>query len=235
VNRVAFRCLHGLVIAVLAGLAYLLARAVLALDPDGRGLSDTVTSAMPESGVLHPLTAVLLNFRGYDTLLEIAVLLVAVLAVWSLEPPAAPCSRVLQEPAHRNPVLLVGLGVMVPMIAMTAGYFVWVGAYRPGGAFQGGALLGAIGVMLASTGVLPPSIRRTIRLRLATTIGFAVFLLVALLTSLWSGTLLTYPKAWAGLIILAIETALALSIGVSLALLFMAAADRATVHREDAP
>lgn len=234
-NTLIRRGLHATVMAVLAGLAILLARAVLALDPEGRGLVDTVNTAMPESGVLHPLTAVLLNFRGYDTLLEIAVLLVAVLAVWSLEPPLAPCARVLQEPAHRNPVLLVGLGVMVPMIAMTAGYFVWVGAYRPGGAFQGGALLGAIGVMLASTGVLPSSIHRTLRLRLAVAAGFLVFLLVALATAGWNGTLLTYPQPWAGLVILAIETALALSIGVSLALLFMAAADRATVRREDTP
>jgi multisubunit Na+/H+ antiporter MnhB subunit len=32
------------------------------------------------------VTAVLLNFRGYDTLLEIAVLTVALVGVWALGP-----------------------------------------------------------------------------------------------------------------------------------------------------
>ena len=39
---------------------------------------------METSGVRNPVTAVLLNFRGYDTLLEMGVLLVALLGVWSL-------------------------------------------------------------------------------------------------------------------------------------------------------
>ncbi len=39
---------------------------------------------MDRSGVTHPVTAVLLNFRGYDTLLEVAVLLIALVGTWSL-------------------------------------------------------------------------------------------------------------------------------------------------------
>ena len=39
-----------------------------------------VAAHLAESGVTHPVTAVLLNYRGYDTLLEIAVLLLALLA-----------------------------------------------------------------------------------------------------------------------------------------------------------
>ncbi len=41
---------------------------------------------MAASGVEHPVTAVLLNFRGYDTLLEIAVLLLALLVMLAVSP-----------------------------------------------------------------------------------------------------------------------------------------------------
>jgi hypothetical protein len=37
---------------------------------------------LPDSGVSNPVTAVLLNFRAYDTLLEIGVVL---LALWGLK------------------------------------------------------------------------------------------------------------------------------------------------------
>jgi hypothetical protein len=40
---------------------------------------------LAESGVSNPVTAVLLNFRSYDTLLEVAVLVVAMVAVWSMD------------------------------------------------------------------------------------------------------------------------------------------------------
>lgn len=39
-----------------------------------------VRTSLPDSGVRNPVTAVLLNFRGYHTLLEVAVLLLAAFA-----------------------------------------------------------------------------------------------------------------------------------------------------------
>ena len=48
---------------------------------DGVRLGDVSFAAIPDSGVSHPVTAVLLNFRAYDTLLELAVVLSAVLGI----------------------------------------------------------------------------------------------------------------------------------------------------------
>ena len=42
--------------------------------------------ALAQSGTENPITAVLLNFRGYDTLLEMAVLTSALMGVWALGP-----------------------------------------------------------------------------------------------------------------------------------------------------
>ena len=51
--------------------------AILSLPTEWNGLGDRVADRLDESGVRNPVTAVLLNFRGYDTLLEIGVLLLA--------------------------------------------------------------------------------------------------------------------------------------------------------------
>ncbi|HBH35695.1 MAG TPA: hypothetical protein DDW45_04780, partial [Gammaproteobacteria bacterium] len=67
-----------LLLTVAGGLGY----ALLSLPEQAVGLSEQVRVNMEMSGVQNPVTAVLLNFRGYDTLLEMAVLLAALLGVW---------------------------------------------------------------------------------------------------------------------------------------------------------
>lgn len=214
---------HGIVIVALASLSFALIVAVLTIRPDSRGLTGDVTRAMPSSGVLHPLTAVLLNFRGYDTLLEIGVLLVAVIAVWSLD--HTPRRRFQWHlPAHSNPVLRVGLGMLIPVMVLVAGYMVWVGAYRPGGAFQSGAILGAAAVTLISSGMIVAPFARNRGVRVLLASGFMFFMGVASATVVFKGRLLWYPIEWSGSLILMIETLLSLSIGISLAVLFAAVA-----------
>ncbi|MBL1261883.1 MAG: hypothetical protein COB33_015315 [Thiotrichaceae bacterium] len=79
-NSAASILLSALMVLLAAALGY----AVLSLPGEASGLSRVVASQMGNSGVDHSVTAVLLSFRGYDTLLEMAVLLLALLGVWSL-------------------------------------------------------------------------------------------------------------------------------------------------------
>jgi len=69
-----------LILALAAGLGY----TVLSLPDQAHGLQNAVAGQLKNSGVSNPVTAVLLNFRGYDTLLEMVALLLALLGVWSL-------------------------------------------------------------------------------------------------------------------------------------------------------
>ena len=59
---------------------------VWTLPPFSDRMQQLVASNMAASGVENPVTAVLLNFRGYDTLLEIGVLLlvtyIPALSLW---------------------------------------------------------------------------------------------------------------------------------------------------------
>jgi multisubunit Na+/H+ antiporter MnhB subunit len=201
----------------------LVAWAVLGL-PESAGLREAVTAQMDRSGVSHPVTAVLLNFRGYDTLLEVTVLLLALIAAWSLR--LAPPGR---SPERPGLVLRELVRLLVPVLIVLAGYLLWLGAHAPGGAFQAGALLAGAGVLLALVEVRPLGATPPFALRLLAAAGVLVFLAVALL-AMWGGRLLEYPPEWAGLLILAIESAATVSIGLALAYLFRG--DEPTTHRE---
>lgn len=177
-------------------------------------LATLALARVPDSGVSHPVTAVLLNYRAYDTLLELAVLLSALLGLWSLGPAAPP-----YQPAA---VVLASLvGWVVPMLILAAGYLLWIGAYAPGGAFQAGALLGAAGVTLALAGVANAGLPSESWLRLLVTLGTLVFTLLGLLLMGLGLGFLTYPPALAKWLILLIETGATLSIGATLAAAFL--------------
>jgi len=204
--------LFPLLLALAAGLGY----AVLSLPDQAQGLQSAVAGQLEKSGVTNPVTAVLLNFRGYDTLLEMVVLLLALLGVWSLgaSPPAC-------EQSAPGPVLDTLTRLLAPVLVVVAGYLLWAGAHAPGGAFQAGALLGAAGVLLILTGGRFRHGLRRRALRVALVAGMVAFTAVAVLTLQGGRALLEYPPAQAGVLILLIETAATVSIGVTLAALFL--------------
>lgn len=201
--------------AVLTGLVVLgLGWALLDIPLDESGLAPVVSPMITASGVEHPVTAVLLNFRAYDTLLEIGVLFLAALSVWALKLP--PLSTRHVSP---SPLLLAAVRLLVPAVVLIAGYLLWLGSHAPGGAFQAGAVLGAGGVLLVLSGLpvqLPgPAIRWGLSL------GFLVFLVAGILALFWGGHFLEYPPGMAYGWILTIEFVAALSIGVTLTLLWV--------------
>ena len=167
-------------------------------------------------GVTNPTTAVLLGFRAWDTLLEVAVLLTAVLA-------ALPAIR--SDPIARKstggPVLIAFVRLMVPVAVILGAYLLWIGTKASGGAFQAAAVLAAAGVLLLVSGTKPPTFASRWQ-RLLLVLGLAVFLLVALGGWVGGGRFLEYPPGWAVWLILLIELALTVSITLILISLFVA-------------
>lgn len=211
-------------------LAGMLGRIVLSLSREPAGLGELVEAEIQRSGVSNPVTAVLLNFRAYDTLLEVAVLLLAVMGVWSLGLGSRPRSGAdagrpdsalgaAHEPSA-GPVLLAFTRVLTPLIGVVAGYLLWVGAQGPGGAFQSGAVLCAAGVLLLVTGIARrPALRRWPH-RALLVLGFAAFLIVAAGVMTRGYRFFEYPPDAAGGLILLIEGLLAVSIAIVLVALF---------------
>lgn len=196
---------------LLAGLGY----AILVLPPYSEGLSIAVAANLDASGASNPVTAVLLNFRGYDTMLELIVLLMALLGIWSLGglPPHA------DTPS--DSILVTFSRFLVPVFILVAAYLLWIGAYAPGGAFQAGSVLGAAGVLLILSGWQPHATFIQWPLKLALVAGSGAFITIGLLTTLHVGQLLAYPTAQADILILFLESLATISIGVTLGALFL--------------
>jgi multisubunit Na+/H+ antiporter MnhB subunit len=207
--------------ALASTLGALLIAAMLALPAPPTRLAAEVEGRLADSGVSHPVTAVLLNFRAYDTLLEIAVLAAALLAALALSASVAPAAPAGGETA--GAILRALPHLVVPVAVLTAAYLLWAGSTQPGGAFQAGAVLGGAGVLLHLAGWRLPLATPSLALRAALMLGLVAFLTVALTGAGLGQALLTYPRALAGPLILAIELTLTLSIGVILVTLFSVA------------
>lgn len=192
----------------------LLAWAIAALPPAASGLAPQVAARLAESGVTNPVTAVLLNFRGYDTLLEVAVLVLALLGAALARGPAD--LQAARRPAPGGPVLAGFARVALPVMIAVAGYLLWLGAHAPGGAFQAAAVLSGAGLLVLLSGLAAAPSFGARRWRAVVAFGLAVFLAVAAATLAARGGMLQYPPAWAGELILAIEAALTVSLGLLL-------------------
>ncbi|WP_203336223.1 hydrogenase subunit MbhD domain-containing protein [Nocardioides limicola] len=191
----------------------------------GPGAADLVADRLDESGVSHPVTAVLLNFRSYDTLLEIAVLLVAVLAALALQPDAT--LRGVPAPTRTPDLLGLLVRVLAPVLVVVAGWLLVAGSVAPGGAFQAGAVL-AGGLLLMRLGGWPGAVPASDLLRPTLAVGLTGFLTLAYLTAALGAGWLDLGAAWAGEAILALEALLTVSIAMTLAALFVANQDPPT-------
>lgn len=201
--------LIGILVGVLAVLLLWILHSTLAIDP-GQRLASLALERLPESGVSNPVTAVLLNYRAYDTLLELAVLLAALLGIWSLGPPKPGFQRA-------GPAFAAMIDWVVPLAILTGGYLLWVGGHAPGGAFQAGALLGAAGVIMRLGGNASAGLPDETWQRRLVVLGAGVFTLIGLLLALTGYGFLTYPPGQAKWLILLIEAAATVAIGVTLA------------------
>ena len=216
-----------------AGLVVVLVAGVLAADASGDAapLTATVDEAMPSAAVGHDITAVLLDFRAYDTLLEVAVLLVAVVGAYALASAAAPGARPAPgrtspaplgaEPATHPPATLVAfLRVASPVLLLLAAWLLFAGAYQPGGAFQGGAMLAGTAILAAGAGAAP-ALLEGLPGRAMVTVGPLAFLAAGGAGVLSVGHWLHMPAGIETPATVAVETVLAVSIGAALATLLL--------------
>lgn len=197
-------------LVTLAGIGVFLATPI-----GGAGLEGLVAQNLAASGVAHPVTAVLLNFRAFDTLMEVVVLLVAVVAVWSME------RGIARAPAPVMGEVYAGFARLVlPAAVIVGAYLLWIGAIAPGGAFQGGAVLAAVGLMLLITRAYTPLPAHRGAARIVFVIGTALFAAVALFVAQGGRATFEYPAAHAKSLILIIEAVVTISIAATLAALF---------------
>jgi multicomponent Na+:H+ antiporter subunit B len=137
-------------LALLAGLGLLFLGLLLDYRPD----TDLNLSARyyaertaPDIGAANIVTAIVVTYRGLDTLGEVTVLFLSATIVGLV---LALGRRREQDPAGLAPVgelLTTGSRLLTPLILLLGAYVFVNGHLTPGGGFQGGAIL-ASGVLL---------------------------------------------------------------------------------------
>ncbi|ESR24515.1 hydrogenase subunit MbhD domain-containing protein [Lutibaculum baratangense] len=202
-----------------ASVAVLVAVIFVGLPADGAGLAPAVRENVAESGVSNPVTAVLLNFRAYDTLMETIVLAVALAAVWSLTRDELWGGIPGLRQHARDGGVLATFGRLLPPLGLLVGvYLVWAGSSMPGGAFQAATVLAAVWLLLVMSGAMDEPAIGSTAIRLTIVAGPALFLAYGT-GGAFLGTFLGFPADVAGMLIVAIEYVLTVSIAATLALL----------------
>ncbi len=200
----ASRTARLLAVLAFAGLLVGLFTGVAALprfgDPDSPPSTHVspryVEAAREETGALNMVTAVLADYRGYDTLGETAVVFVAglgcllILGAFGREP---------GKPAlvHRfgSDVLDASARTLVPWILLFALYVLVHGHVSPGGGFQGGVLFGSglIALRLIRGGTGPGAFGPGLRASLVmAALGLFGFCAIGLACILFGGQFLNY-------------------------------------------
>ena len=148
------------------------------------------------------------------------MLLLALMGIWSLAKDrywgGVPGPARIQA---TNGALILLARWLPPIGIVVAVYILWVGATDPGGAFQGGAILAAMWLLVMLAGLRDaPAISR-LWVRLCVTAGPAAFIAVGLTGFALPNGFLSYPDSIAKPLIIAVESVLTLSIAVILGLL----------------
>lgn len=215
-SRLLQRLPRAALILVITLLFSGLVSAVLALPPLATGLADEVIAGLEDTGVRNPVTATLLNFRSYDTLMEIAVLLLAVTAIQAMQ------KGKTQRLSPADPILSFLTHVLVPVMILIAGYLLMAGTDAPGGAFQAGAILAAAGILVLLTDAGMPLRGDGLPMRLCLVAGLAGFLAIGLAGILVYGAFLGYPRRLAVSTVLLLEIGASVSVAVALLKMFIA-------------
>lgn len=117
-----------------------------------RPLAESYVKLVPqELGAPNVITGILLTYRAFDTLGEVAVLFMVAASVGLVLGSRRPQSREdSAEPDEARPsseIVQTGAQILVPLISIFAAYIIMNGHLSAGGGFQGGAVI-ASGVLL---------------------------------------------------------------------------------------
>lgn len=191
--------------------------AVISAGVHQNPMYELLNDQIHRSGVSNPVTAVLLNFRAYDTLIEFAVFFCVSAA--SLPYLNLQQAELNKQQINAGPFFNL-VKLLVPLLVLLAGYLLWVGSFKPGGAFQAGALLAGSGLLLTLANL---GVRQMLGIHWRTifALGLLFFLLSILGSYGFTHRFMQYPEELAGGAILFIEFGATLSVAATLYLCYL--------------
>lgn len=126
-----------------------------------------ITETEDLTGVPNLVTAVLADFRGFDTLFETVVIFSAGIAVFAVLGRASlkrrredPPDDGVDDDQDQNMIVIQSCRLVIPIMQLFALYVIAHGHHSPGGGFQGGVILGSSFILWAIARNLPTALNR---------------------------------------------------------------------------
>lgn len=185
---------------------------IIEIDSNSSGLLELAKENLEKSGVEYLVTAVVLNYRGFDTMFEIFVLALAFLGVSILS------DKRVEALSENEPILNFFSSILIPLVLMVALFILYKGSYSAGGAFQASALIagGLILSFLSSKNITFDENRLIYKFSFS--IGLIIYLLIALVGVLTSQMLNFYSS---GVLLMMLESSLTITISYILFSLYL--------------
>ena len=193
----------------------LLCFTVLNMQAFDNSVEKMIEQSTLNSAITHDITSILLDFRSLDTLLEVAVIFLALVGIKGVSP------HFRYKPLS-FPLIVTDtyVSLVFPIIVIVAFYILLSGAYQSGGAFQASAVLAGGFIIIKVT---KPHYLENIKelfLKAIYSLGLLYFIIIGFLGFV-QGSFLQYPKGYEYVLIVSIETMLTISLSAILANYFI--------------
>ncbi|MFW5984860.1 MAG: hydrogen gas-evolving membrane-bound hydrogenase subunit E [Halanaerobiaceae bacterium] len=106
-----------------------------------------IDSGIEDTGAINLVTAILFDYRGFDTLVEATVILAAAATIAFL----IPKKRVPMLTAKFTIIVYQTISFVGPVLAILGMYLIFFGHLSPGGGFTGGVVLATIPILFTIT------------------------------------------------------------------------------------
>ncbi len=193
--------------------------------------SHYVQNSFGETSVPNMVTAILADYRGYDTLFETVVIFTAGIAIIAiLRGPIDKRVRLRlaseRKMRETNLILAQTSRILVPVIQLFALYVIAHGHHSPGGGFQGGVIFGASLILLALSFQLQTALDRVSEKKAVTlaAIGILIYAGIGFVCLLAGGNFLDYSALQVLMPVGAIEARSHGILGVEIGVAFTVAA-----------
>jgi multicomponent Na+:H+ antiporter subunit B len=141
-----------------------------------------ITETFSETSVPNMVTAVLADYRGYDTMFETVVIFTAGIAIIGILRRYGPSGDGVPKPdafterPKDDLIIQTTCRLLIPIIQLFALYVIAHGHHSPGGGFQGGVIFGASFILLALAHDLKTAQKRVPESRILTLAGIGIFI-----------------------------------------------------------
>tara|TARA_R110002096_G_scaffold273422_9_gene467287 strand:+ start:23389 stop:24135 length:747 start_codon:yes stop_codon:yes gene_type:complete len=148
-----------------------------------------------ETNVPNLVTAVLADYRAYDTMFETVVIFTAGIAIIAILKGLTPLNRPGRPKSEPDDLIIqTTCRLLIPVIQIYALYVLIHGHHSPGGGFQGGVIMGASFILYALAYNLPSALERFSRksFLICATVGVSIFAGFGVVAMLLKGEFLDY-------------------------------------------